>query len=356
MSGVDSQIRSVSGFSSESWEVANAFTDTLGRYPASVTSLVRFLFQDFDADPSTLSPDSRFMLVRFLKSRAVQAPYFYSMGFFRSDNLVPMDRAFVVDDFIEGFSAPEHALILGLLFSYRMALRSNNVEMIEEILPRLQYSANIGWLSGEALKHVGSFSGMLVGLYGWLGVLPFAKHDPEGFKFYLRHLRKEEASRPDVEFEHQRWGCTSTQVGILLLQRLGFGVSRLVPLMRATTTRATLGGLEPAEKRFRVAEVWVRYLVERRSSPSIPLPPAFYLSEADINFIVEKVTDKTAKRNSEWLQATKDWVSPTSTPQLFTPQYIQSTKVEPPQGDSAVSSEGEPLDESEIEQLIEPGE
>jgi hypothetical protein len=347
MGSLDPDLASRSGFSVESWKFATAFAEMFGSFPTSVTTLVRFLLRDFESNPHSLSVDSHFMLSRFLKSRACQAPYYYGLGFYRPEALVPDEHQFTNNDFIKGLSASEHALFFGLLFFYRSALRFSNAELIEQVTPRLQHAINIGWLVGSSIKSVGGFNGALVSAYRWMGVLPFARHDPDGFAAYMRHLQRNELSRPDIEFEHNRWECNSNQVGLLLLQRLGFGRDRLISLMRATTTHSTLAGLESEEKIFRVADVWVHYLLERRSSPSIPLPPSYYLSEVDIDLITQKLSEPTNTRNNTWLSARKEWLSPGETPELFTPEYMQSLKV----ASAAVSPEV--IDPSEDDALLD---
>jgi hypothetical protein len=347
MGSLDPELGSLSGFSAESWNFAAAFAEMFGSFPTSVTTLVRFLLRDFESDPNSLSVDSHFMLARFLKSPACQAPYYYGLGFYRPEALVPDEHEFTNNDFIKGLSASEHALFFGLLFFYRSALRFSDPELIEQVMPRLQHSINIGWLVGSSIRSVGGFNGALVSVYRWMGVLPWARHDPDGFAAYMRHLQRNELTRPDIEFEHNRWECNSNQVGLLLLQRLGFGRNRLISLMRATTTHANLSGLAKDEKVFRVADVWVRYLLERRSSPSIPLPPAYYLSEGDIDEITQKLSEPSNTRNNTWLSARKEWLSPKETPELFTPEYVQSTKVAP----AAPSAEA--IDPAEDDALLD---
>jgi hypothetical protein len=353
MGALDPDFRGLSGFSSESWEVAGAFADVFGSFPTSVTTLIRFLLRDFEEDQYRLSLDSQFMLARLLKSRACQAPYYYGIGFYRPEALISAEGVFTAVDFIDGLSGPEHALFLGLLFFYRSAQRGSDGALIDEVMPHLQHAVNMGWLVGASLKNVGPFSGALASVYRWMGVLPWARHDPDGLVAYLRHLKRKECTRPDIEFEYNRWGCNSNQVGLLILQRLGFGTNRLVHLMRATTTLSMLSGLQSTEKSFKVADVWIRYMLERRTSPSIPLPPSYYLSEGDIDSITEKLAEPTNSRNNTWLSARKDWLSPAETPELFTQEYLESTRVACP---SMTQDVVDPSEDDALLAVLDPDE
>jgi hypothetical protein len=239
---------------------------------------------------------------------------------FRPERLDPPDEPFTTRDFIESFSAPEHALLTGMIFLHRQARKLSDEALFETATSWLQRGVNVGWLIGKALNPVGPANGLLVGSYKWLGILPFLRHDPEGFKLYARHLRSKDFSRTDIDFEHDRWECTSSQVGIMLLQRMGFGTARLIPLMRATTTISAASTADPIERGFRAAEVWISYLLESRTVPSIPLPPAYYLTPQDLDQISSRLTDKTSKNHRGWLSATKQSISLTTTPQLFPPK------------------------------------
>jgi hypothetical protein len=156
-----------------------------------------------------------------------------------------------------------------------------------------------------------------VGSYKWLGVLPFIRHDPEGFKAYTQHLATKDFASTDSEFELSHWECNSSQIGILLLQRMGFGSSRLSPLMRATMALATAPSTEPGELGFRAVDMWGKYLLEASTLPSVPLPAAYYLSPQNLNGIMSRLTDPGAKTHRGWLSATKHSISIEETPQLF---------------------------------------
>jgi hypothetical protein len=285
--------------------------------PSSVTSTVRTLLTDFDKDPHAISHDAQFCLTRFLKSRSFQAPYFHAISLFKPERLQPEDELFTPRDFIESFSGPEHALFTSLIFLHRQARRLSDEGLFDNATSWLQRSVNLGWMIGKSMKSVGPASALLVASYKWLGVLPFVRHDPEGFKLYARHLRTKDFTSTDIDFEHDRWECTSSQIGIMLLQRMGFGTARLVPLMRATTTISPLPPSDPLERAYRAAEVWMRYLLERRSVPSIPLPPSFYLSPQELDAITTRLNSQIPGRVRSWLNCSKHDISPDTTPQLF---------------------------------------
>lgn len=349
MTSIDPQLQGSGGFSTKSWEYAGAFADSLGTLPSSVTSIVRTLLADFDKDPHNLSDHSKFFLKRFFKSKSLQSPYFHAISYFKPERLEPRDEPFTSRDFIESFSGPEHALLLAVIFLHRQARRLSDEAFFESATSWLQRGLNIGWLLGHTLKPIGPASGLLVGCYKWLGVLPFLRHDPDGFKLYARHLKTLDFACTDVNFEHERWECTSSQVGIMLLQRMGFGTSRLVPLMRATTTISAATLADPVERGYRAAEVWVRYLLEKRSIPAIPVPPAYYLGPAEVEAVSNRLLSKGIIGEQSWLSCTKNDISSRRTPQL-----VLGNELEEKSGTSEIENlpEADLIDAQPVSEVI----
>jgi hypothetical protein len=181
---------------------------------------------------------------------------------------------------------------------------------------------------------------MLVGSYKWLGTLPFIRHDPEGFKEYTRHLAAKDSSSTDNDFELAHWQCNSSQIGILLLQRMGFSSARLTPLMRATMALSANLPPDPIELGLRAVDLWLKYILESSASASVPLQAAYYLSSADINVIINRLTDPATKTHRGWLSVTKHSISIEETPQLFSAIH------------NANNSSGEPAPQSSEEAPI----
>jgi len=306
-----------SPYGGRSWEYAVAFADSLGQPPASINFLVRTLLSEGDKGGDAVGRDATMYLSRFLKSRAFKSPYFHAVSFYRTERLGADDDPFLARDFIEAFSCEEHALISGLIFVHRMAARRAESELVKEITDRMQRTLNLGWFIGKALKPVGPGMAMSVGAARWLGLLPIASHDPDGFRSYMSGLKRSDQAVSDERFETERWGCASVQVALIMLQRVGFGANRLIPLMRALTTTSFSNSVEPVEKVYRVAEIWLSYMLESRSAPSSPLQPAFYLGKDRINEISQRMQVASNSFASNWLSATGRDLCEATAPQLF---------------------------------------
>jgi hypothetical protein len=236
---------------------------------------------------------------------------------FTPERLGQPHQQFLTTDFIESFSCVEHALLSALVFMHRMAARRADAELMKEVTEHLQRALNLGWFVGLGLKSVGREVGMLVGSVRWLGLLPLVRHDKDGLSAYLKRLKRSDDAITDSRYETEVWGCASIQTALILLQRFGFSTQRLIPLMRALTTTAFLNSVEPVEKAHRVAEIWIRYMLESRSAPSEPLEPAYYLAVDRINEIAERVLKGADSPTFNWLSALPGDLTPETTLQLF---------------------------------------
>jgi hypothetical protein len=87
--------------------------------------------------------------------------------------------------------------------------------------------------------------------------------------------------------------------------------------MRATTTISAATLTDPVERGYRAAEIWIRYLLEKRSIPAIPVPPAYYLAPADVEAIAARLASKGIIGEQSWLSCTKNDISSRRTPQLI---------------------------------------
>ena len=304
------------GFTPESWEYARAFAGSLGSLPSSFTSVIRLLVSDFDKNPSTLSQYGSFFCTRLLKSPSVQAPYFNAIRFLKPQLLQNPNQAFVAKDFLAAFGGYEHAVLLATIFLHRHCRSLCEPTLLDDVTHRLQRGLNLGWLIGNALPSLGPGAGLLLGGFRVLGFLPFIKHDSDGFTNYWSHLTSN-ALDLDPKYEFKQWQCNSLQVALMMGQQLGFGIPRVVPLMKAITTNSVLITAEDAERAFRVIDIWMESVVKLHSAPVIPLPPKYYPNKAELDSLLKRSAEALEGGESDWLITTPADLSPETASQLF---------------------------------------
>jgi hypothetical protein len=307
------------GFTSESWEYATAFAMSLGSLPTSVTSVVRLLLADFERDSSTISEYGRFFMSRFLKSKTLEVTYYYACKKFKPNDLPGPTEHFGGPELLHSFSGEEHAYLLSIIFFHRQAKKHCDPALFENATSMLQRGLNIGGSVGGNLPAVGLATGLLCGGLPFLAFFPFIRHDVDGFSKYARHLRANELPY-DWGYEFERWQCNSLQVALMILQRAGLGVPRLSKVMTAIGTRSPILPEDPFERSCRAVNIWQKCLANHSRTPTIPLPPEFYLGPSERDSILESLTKPDDDRSSTWLTRNKNDISPERTPQLCVPR------------------------------------
>jgi hypothetical protein len=68
--------------------------------------------------------------------------------------------------------------------------------------------------------------------------------------------------------------------------------------------------------------IWQKCLANQGKTPTIPLPPEFYLAPSERDSILESLTKPTDDRSAAWLARSKNDISPERTPQLCVPRPL----------------------------------
>jgi hypothetical protein len=323
------------GYTPESWEYARAFASSLGKFPSTFTSVIRLLVSDYDKNSDAVTDYGRFFAGRLLRSQAIQAIYWGATNEFRPNRIPPPDQSFEAKEFVDAFSGYEHSVLFGMTFIVKFGQRFCDPELFNLILPRLGRSISIGWCIGDAVPAVSPGNGVLATSFRVLGLIPFIKHDPDYFREYWRHLLQNRVPI-DPDFEFSRWRCNSLQVAALMCQQLGFGLERAVHLMRALTTTSPILPNDQLESAFRVSDLWMKTLLEGRSTPTVPLPPRYYPNRAALEELMNRYQVIIGRREPHWITATREMLTPQTAPQLFLASRQRAVSSEQPPADSDV--------------------
>jgi hypothetical protein len=301
------------------WEKSRQLVQAFGILPSPISGVIRLLTSEFSQAEFKSKLLTPIILVRLLHSDSFKAPYYYSIMLFKPDCFQGLKRPFSTPNFLDAYSATEHAFLSGLIFTVKRARVTCDPNGFSQVVKRLQLGVNLGWSIGSFLTPIGLLNGLLAGTYRWLGTLPFLRQDPEGFERYMKHIERSQLALPDEEYERSEWGCTSAQNGILLLQFSGFRSSTLTPLYEGTRPSILVPRSNSLEFFFCATDIWLRYFLEETSSPRIALPGELYLDEKDRGWISTCVADTEPSKNANWLLTGKDDISVKQTPHLFLP-------------------------------------
>ncbi|MCB0337630.1 MAG: hypothetical protein KDD62_15045, partial [Bdellovibrionales bacterium] len=171
-----------------------------------------------------------------------------------------------VEAAIEKLGVRESTLILAVNFAVRLMLKTKPIVCWDDLLKRLMDNIEIGAIMGEQVEAIGRETGMLAGFMSYAGLLPFLAHDLVALKKYQELEKKHGTIGKKILLE--LFQCEPYQVGALVIQRLGFGVSAACGAMLA------LGGLKaehlsfPEEIiRWKAIVAWVEALRAGRNYP-----------------------------------------------------------------------------------------
>lgn len=326
--------------SPEAWENARVAAEILGAVPSSFSVCVRFLIQDFTQNNNVISHTSKYNLRRLLKS-----PNFLAPLYFAARTFYPEKRSefypFTHNTLANIFSAQELAHIVALLFVYRKLHKHCDKEQWQFVAESVHVFGEIGGLVGQAIPRIGLARGMVLGAMRHLGKAMFLRVDKKGFTQHRRKLKIENMLH-DLDEELKRWHCTHIQIGSILIQTLGLGVSfadSFVLGLSGDNINDPVLTKEATD--IRVANFWIESLFQECKVPDITHKGEYYPLTDALEKLLELV-ELTRQNGSSysWLEKTAEDITPQTCPELF--------KAEKP-----ITADLEPLEEAPTEELID---
>ena len=296
----------------ESWEVAINYSALLGTPPSSFSSAIRSLLLDEERNKGQLSPGVRAAVLRLMNSPSMRVSVHFA-----ALELFPQKFAGQSELRSEALIAPfrpfELATLLGLVYLFRRARKLADPEEWALVQSGMVRAVELGALVGIAIPKIGFATGMFAGGLHTLALITFHLHDRKGFKEYRRHL-KSKALFFDGNYEMQRWGCTSPQVGGLLIQNLGFGMTLARAFAHSLIHRSSMasGGARASEvtdshRGFLVAFDWIDSLAKTGQPAETVHDARYYPLQAAREQLLSSVQQlTTGAARVSWLAATKE--------------------------------------------------
>jgi hypothetical protein len=308
---------------SESWEVALNYSGLLGIVPSSFSSVIRSLLLDQQKNNGKLSPSTRFMIERLVKSRSLKAALYFGALTFLNDEI--KDKPYLNErDLVNLYSPAELAAIVGLSYLFKRARKLCDPAQFTMITNRFQECADIGGHIGFAIPKLSAFVGIITGAMPYLGLAPFLFYDRRGFIDYTRHLKHTKQSL-DLNYELRRWSCSSVQIASVMLQALGLGIGTASAFSTGLTAETTqIIETTPDADRYHLATLWLKSLEEVGAEPKMTHKAEFYPTKAAMGVLLAKMLELREKGSPHcWLLRGAFDISPKNTPQLFSADSIQ---------------------------------
>ena len=325
-------------FSPESWEYARGYAGVFGTVPSSFTSVIRSLIGEHTAGLTQTTGNNKYFVLRLLKSPSLLAPLYFASEIYNPSVLVE-GGVTPPDQLIKGFTPFELACMLGLVYIVRKAQGLVDADELKNIIDPMIPDANVAFAMGRTITAVGVGTALFEATIIPLAVCAFAKHDLKGFKEYRREVTKVHKGRWNADLELARWGCNHIQIASVLIQTLGFGITRSNAFVNALSSKTELGTLEEVNlaRDFKMAAIWREAISTTFKAPVVPLPPKYYPTKAAqdsaVAIIKEVLGDAEASR---WLLKGKDDLP---SYQLAPPRSTQASEQPPTQaGDAEIDA------------------
>jgi hypothetical protein len=304
-------------FGPESWEISHAYARQVGDIPASFSGLVRGLQTDANGD-GTLSDASKTQLRLLLKSDNFRAAYYFAARLVFRDELAEKDRL-NPRELASLFQAKDLIPILAMIYLYRRQRNLCDKEKFEEFNRQTMKSGSVGLLVGRSLTNIGMGTAALAASLRYLGANCFLKHDQEGFHRYRNRCELNKVTF-DSEYEHERWKCTSLQVGAYLIQGFGYSGRFGQDFTQALREDRALSDItNQDEYKFKIAEVWVNSFLSTGREPQIKHQGDYYPLKEERDRLESEITWllKDEPEMQRWLSRSKDELNQENAPHFF---------------------------------------
>ncbi|MCB0353981.1 MAG: hypothetical protein KDD64_10665 [Bdellovibrionales bacterium] len=303
--------------SQKSWEIARAYAAKVGEIPAAFTSSIRMLLVDQVKNNKKISVGNQTQTALLLNSPSFKAMFYFAVKTFRDDELAAVTK--VTRRTLPSLFEPlDLACIMGISFLFRRCRKKAAPDLFDPLVERTQRDVNIGGYLGDAIPKIGLGYGILVGGIRYLSEAAFMLHDPEGYRRY-HNVREKKGVRFDLDLEVSRWGCTSLQVGSVLLQTLGFGIEFAESFVYGLDPRISdEATTDPNVYRVKISDIWITSLATEGSAPNITHRGAYYPLENDLETLLKLIQIEPLRGRPEaWLTKSKDELNENSAPELF---------------------------------------
>lgn len=311
------------------WEIARECAEVFGAIPQAFQGCIRTLRQNhlsnMHAGRWGLDDASQQSLFRLLQSQTLKSCFYFALVTFYEEALNGKEYL-STKDIVSPFSPGALASILALTYLNKFSKRVLS-EGWESLSRRVQESSEIGGLLGQATPQLGFDSSLFVGGMRHLSFAPVLAAKPRLFIDYKRHLKK--AGIPfDYQWELENIGCTLGQIGSILLQHSGFGIPYADAFFQATSTRFDFP-VSPESNAFRMVAVWSEGILLACPIPSIEGEDEYAMEEYQMNNLLAKAEEirENGSKHS-FLNKTREDLSPTKTPLLYTPQERAEAQAE----------------------------
>lgn len=336
--------------SAESWKKAKVIAEKLGYIPHSFSIAVRTLISDQRKNGSELKPVTKYQVARLLKTPSFKAMLYHAAKGLRSEKFEDREKL-TVGDLMDMFEPFDLAAMIGGFLFFRKAKKLLANEGWDLVSEELLKDSQIGAQVGCAIPKLGVGAGLIIGLIRHIALATLTSVDLKAMRAYQLLLKKTDREY-DLEKEIELFGCCSVQVGVFVLSRIGYGRDVGTAYSIAFDDEMSFNSLsDEFQVRLKFTKLWIDGLKNGAEQPVQQIPGEFYPLAVAKEEMMEAVEDIKAGRKN-WLDCSKEDISPEKTPELFSSDDASS---EIPEQLSEVFSMEEitAMEENDFDNLID---
>ncbi|RIL09673.1 MAG: hypothetical protein DCC75_06005 [Proteobacteria bacterium] len=314
-------------------ELIRKFSGPFGTGPATFSTTIRFLMNDYEAGSSELSKQSDTQLKRLLNSSTMLATIYSAIKYFHPErlagksNLQRIELAKLLDPLTL-------AAVLSILYLYRRAKHISASDEWQYVSEGIRTDVFLGAAIGASLPEIGCGIGIISGAGFTLAWAPFSAFDKKSFKEYRRALKSKSLDY-NPAFELQKWGCTCLEVCGSLLVGMGMGSRVPQALVLCGVAKPDLKDekVKALITRIRAVRLWIQSIKSKGKSAQYRKDDPFCRDEETFKKIVaQSVAILDNPGNFDFLEKTKGDASPHSMPEIDFGQEEEPGRAETEQG------------------------
>jgi|GEM_PF-2162123 len=312
--------------SDNGWSQAIEFAQLIAPISATLPALMRSLLTDDRENQGQLSAVTKYTVGRICCASSFKAMLYYCTEVVEPEFL-RKNKSIAVGELIDLYTPADLSAIIAAFSLGKIIRKRVPPELFERVRPYLAREAHVGLMAGLAVPHLGLAPGVLLGTLPHIGHALMSASDPSLYKQWRRSLTGTSFDER-TKREQELWGCSSAQVGAMILIRLGFPTQSAQALAFASESTAPVKSIRDLETRnVRISLLWLECLLNGQETPKDVLPGDCFPFEgirAGIDASIKQLTSP----DQSWLERSGEDISPERTPQLFTKPPVKSAALE----------------------------
>ena len=301
----------------EDWATAKRIAEKIGYLPAFFPRAVRTLIHDHHDASGYLRPVTKYQIAQLLKIQSFRAMLYFAALQMRKEKL-KSEKAVTTGSLIDLFDPIDLASLIGAFVYYRRARKVLSNSQWDYIREDFHIVAQVGSTLGASIPAIGISAGILIGTMRMVGLTALVSADEKAFKEYRRHLRQKNL-RYDLSKEKELYECTSEQIGVLAISKMGFGIPIGQAFRDAYKSEQNLTLIkDPLTLRMSITRFWMDHLLYGNIAPIIEIPEKYYPAHTEENSLLEEVQEVLDGKVG-WISRGRDDISEKTTPLLFKP-------------------------------------